>query len=163
MEVGRLARFGAGVTAVVAAVTGVCALAAAAYQLFSSASLDLSDTRHWRHVAALAITGFALLGYATAHAALCRRPADRRAVAARAVFAAAGCAVAVLMIRSTLNAPPTPECGMKWLADLAPFLFATGFVTVEAAAWVGWWVGSPRQAEGDAAPAPGGGPAFPGA
>jgi len=147
MGVGRLARFGAGVTAVVAAVAGFCALAAAAYQLFSSASLDLSDIRHWRHIAALAITGVVLLGYATAHAALCRRPADRRAVAARAVFTAAGCTVAVLMIRSNLNAPPTPECGMKWLADLAPILFATGFVIVEAAAWVGWWAGSPREPE----------------
>ena len=146
MGVARLAWFAAVATAVVAAVAGVCALGAAAAHLFSSASLDLSDTRHSRHMAALAATGVALLGYATAHAALCRRPADGRAVAARAVFTAAGCTIAVLMVRSALNAPPSPDCGMKWLADLAPFLFATAIVIVEAAAWVGRFGGAGRRA-----------------
>jgi hypothetical protein len=148
MGVARLAWFGAVVAAMVAALTGACALAAAAYQLFSSASLDLSDTRHWRHVAALAVIGLALLGYATAHAALCWRPADGYAVAARAVFTAAIGTVVVLMVRSVMTtSPSSDDCGMKWLADLAPYLCSTGLVIVETAAWVGWWgrkvVGSP--------------------
>ena len=59
----------------------------------------------------------------------------------------AGGVVAVLMVRSVLNTPPSPGCGMKWLADLAPFLFATGFAIVEAAAWSGWWAGRAKPAE----------------
>jgi hypothetical protein len=151
MGIAGFARLVAGAVALLAAALGVCALVAAANHLLSSASLDTSDTRHWRQIAALGAVGIALLGYAAAHAAVCWRPADARAIAARGVFTVAGLATAGLMVRSALNAPPEPGCGMKWLADLAPFLFAAALPVVEAAAWAGWWAGRRGRANPGAA------------
>ena len=146
MGAAAFARVGASVAVVFAAVLGICAIVVAVGQLFSSASLDVSDVRHWRHIGALGASGFALVGYAAAHAAFYRRPGSGRAIAVRATFTLAGGVAAVLVVRSALNAPPSPGCGMKWLADLAPFLFAAGFAAVEVAAWVGWWAGAARPA-----------------
>jgi hypothetical protein len=145
MGIAALARFSASLAAVFAAGTGVCALVAAADRLFSLASLDLSDTRHWRHVVLYGAFGFTLVGYAAGHVTFCRRPTDGRAIAVRAIFTAAGGTVAVLIMHSALNASPYPGCGMKWFADFAPFLFAAGFVVVEIAAWSGWVLRHRRQ------------------
>jgi hypothetical protein len=142
---------------VFAATLGICGLVAAGSVALDAATeslahLDLSNTRDWRQAALFGTRAIALIGYAAAHAAICWRPSSGHAIVARAAFTVAGGVVAVLMVRSVLNAPPSSGCGMKWLADLAPFLIAAGFAAVEVAAWVGWWVGGVRPAELDAAP-----------
>jgi hypothetical protein len=156
MEREAIAQIIAGVGWAVVTVLGVCLLVAAGSAALDAAAetlayLDLPDDRRWRDAAVFGARAFALLGYSAAHMIFCCRPADGRAVAARAVFTAAAGTLAVLMVQSALNAPPSPGCGMKWLADLAPFLFATGIMVVETAAWVGWWAG---RAERGAAPDP---------
>ena len=151
-----LAQFVAAVGAVFAATLGMCGLVAAGSVALDAATeslayLDLSNARDWRHAAVCGTRAIALIGYAAAHAAFCWRPSSGRAIVARAAFTVAGGVVAVLMVRSVLNAPPSPGCGMEWLADLAPFLFTAGFAAVEVAAWAGRWT-SVRQAEPGAAP-----------
>jgi hypothetical protein len=143
MVIAALAQVIAASGAMIAAVLGVCLFVGAGAAALdavadSLAYLELSDARRWRDAGVFGARGSALVGYAVAHAIFCWRPADGRAIAARAIVTATGCTAAVLMLRSILNAPPTPGCGMKWLADLAPFVLAAGFAVVEAAAWWGW-------------------------
>ena len=146
-----IARIIAVAGATLTAVFGVCMLGAAAESL---SYLEMPDAHDWRRAAVGGASGIMLIGYAAAHAALCLWPQSVRALAARAAFTVAGGAAVALAVRSAPNAPPSPGCGMKWLADLVPFVFAVGFAAVETAAWAGWRAGGARQAEPGAAPDP---------
>ena len=131
-----LARGCASTVAIFAGGAGLTTFVAALYWLLSLSSLDLSDSRHWQHVIALAMSGTILMAYAVVHAIFWWRPMSYHATAARATFTLAG---GVLLTRSVVYTPPTQGCGMAWLANLAPLVMITGFVVVEFAAWVGWW------------------------
>jgi hypothetical protein len=120
----------------VVAVVAARVLAEAAVKLFSAASLDLSDDRHWRQVVGFVMAGTLFLAYAAAHVAFRRWPEGGRAVAARAVVTVVGCAAGVSGMTGQGTTPA--GCGMAWLAGAAVPLLVFGFVAVEVAAWLGW-------------------------
>src|SRR5262249_23202765 len=105
---------------------------------YSLAYLDLSNTDDWRRAAVAGARASPLVGYAVVHAIFCWRPRSRWPILARATFTVAGCVVAVRLMHFVITAPPERGCGMKWLADLAPFLLAAAFAAVEFAAWRSW-------------------------
>ena len=146
-----IARIIAVAVAMFAAVLGVCMLGAAANSLLY---LELPDAHDCGRIAVGGASGLMLIGYAAAHSALCLWPQSVRALAARAAFTVAAGVSVALAVRSALNAPQSPGCGMKWLADLVPFVFAVGVATVEAAAWAGWRADATTQSEPGASPDP---------
>lgn len=144
MSKAAIAQFIAGAAAVLSALLGVCALYEAGSVVLSvvaasSAQLEQSNARSWRQAASTSALGFGLIGYAAAHVALCRSPSYRPAIAARLAFTVAACAIEATIIWTTLNAPSSPNCGMKWLADMFVFSFAAGLASAEIAAWLSWW------------------------